>query len=66
MTRIEAVVTLLLNGRVIKAECCLCHDLILNRDEGGSHKEQEEKLQKALARHIRNRRPDHRDDLGER
>jgi len=46
MARIEAVVTLLLNGRVIKAECCLCHDLILNRDEGGSHKEREENYRK--------------------
>jgi len=55
MPKLEAIVTLMINRRIIEAERSICHDVILARGRGGSIEDQEAELRDAINRHARQR-----------
>ena len=56
MPKVEAIVTLMIDRKIIEAECSLCHEIILAQTEkSGSIDNQESKLQEAVKLHARKR-----------
>jgi len=55
MPKPEAIITMKINGRIIEAECSLCHDRLYMDAGEASLQEQESKLHDALSRHARQR-----------
>jgi hypothetical protein len=55
MPKPEAIVTLMIDRRIVQAECSICHDVILARGRVGSIEDQEAELRDAINRHARQR-----------
>jgi hypothetical protein len=53
----KPVVTLTIDGRVIRADCPICHDPLPMVGEVGSVQEQEQKMQTAFYWHMRRKHP---------
>jgi hypothetical protein len=55
MPKLEAIVTLMIDRRIVEAVCSICHDVILARGRSGSIEDQEAELRDAINRHARQR-----------
>jgi hypothetical protein len=55
MPQVKAIVTIMIDKRVIEAECSLCHDVILAHGRADSIEDQEAELREAINRHARQR-----------
>jgi len=53
MPKPEAIVTLMIDRRIVEAVCSICHDVILGRGRTGSIEEQEAELRDAINRHAK-------------
>jgi len=51
--KFEAIVTLRINGRIVEAECSVCHDVIFTSGTAGAIEDQEAELRDAMVRHAR-------------
>jgi len=51
MPKVEAIVTLIIDKRIVEAKCSLCHDVILGGGRAGSIEDQEAELREAINRH---------------
>jgi len=52
MPKVEAIVTVMVNKRIVEAECSICHDVIFV-GRAGSSEDQEAELREAITRHAR-------------
>ena len=55
MPKLEAIVTVMVNRRIVEAECSLCHEVILARGRVGSIEDQEAELREAIHKHASQR-----------
>jgi len=55
MPKVEAIVTLMIDKRIVEAECSLCHDVILAGGRSASTEDQETELREAIDRHAKRR-----------
>jgi hypothetical protein len=55
MPKLEAIVTAVVNQRIVEARCSLCHEVILARERVGSVEDQDAELREAIQKHASQR-----------
>jgi hypothetical protein len=55
MPKVEAIVTIMVDKRIVEAECSLCHDVIFAHGRADSTEDQESQLREAINKHARQR-----------
>lgn len=55
MVKLETIVTVMADKRIIEAKCSICHELILASGSTGTREDQEAKLREAISRHATQR-----------
>ena len=53
MPKVEAIVTVMIDKRIVEAECSLCHEVIFAHGRAASIEDQETELREAINKHAK-------------